>query len=703
MASNIMYDNHSKNGNNSANVDSSFKFDIRDYVDQLTPNPKEKGKYICPNCNSHNLSVNLKNGKFNCWNCGDTKAIARHLTGNDSHSNWQRRLDKQLDQYVAQKKNQHQQRQTQEELKREHPDLSDAEIEYASALINNPLHDVDLDPAEKLKSDIQAYLMEKDPFAKAKILSAIQANHRLSTPVIAALALELVSGCQGNKYKPQSFREFLNSEEVQPTQFLLQGVPLGGTTILAGASGSGKTTLAYWMAKCVVDGDEFLGNTPAITGPVFIVNSDEGQSSSFDRMLDMNFPESDECQILEGFKIEKNFDDLEQRVKRYKPKLLIVDSFCGIHGAVFEENNSLAGLTIEKFNQLAQHYGCAVVMIHHLNKVDELRGSSRIKDIAHSVLQIKENKDGTRDYCSKKVRCASSFEYTLKLNEEGIPITCQGGESKMHLNIKEIILGCLLASTKPLEPAEIVELTLLSKQQVWDGLKKLRDTGKAKCRRSKRDKRAKVWMPTTVTTHTHTPSDDESSKIPELHIQQGTELEKNILDPSGNLIDSSSNSSIQIEQSSIESSIESSIVNPIQSIDSGEITRPLTQEGGECEATECDSSTSQQQEKPNSVAEYYTLKSGDFVFGSNKLFQLKEKHHNMWLTVQGIYVSYADWLAGSFRKPTNNDIKFLLCQATDKLQLEFLVKHFQDCVIGQLLEELPVSVTEQILDLDFDA
>jgi predicted ATP-dependent serine protease len=697
-----MYDNVSKNSNNSANVDSSFNFDIRNFVDQLTPNPKEKGKYICPNCNSHNLSVNLKNGKFNCWNCGDTKAIARHLTGNDSHSNWQNRLDKQLDQYVAQKKNEQQQRQTQEELKREHPDLSEAEIERCSALINNPLTVVDLDPAEKLKSDIQAYLLEKDPYAKAKIRVAILRNHGLSREILDNLIIETAIGSQSKQFKQFQGMDFLDSD-LEPVQFLVQGVPIGGTTILAGSSGSGKTTLAYWLGKCVLDGNEFLGDTPSTTGGVFIVNSDEGIHTAHDRVVDMDYPADNRWMFLSNFKLDYHFEELEELIRDRQPKLLIVDSFCGIHGQAFEENSSIAGITVEKFNRLAETYNCAIVMIHHLNKAGELRGSSRIKDTAHSVLLIEENKDGTREYKSKKIRCASTFEYTLKLDYEGIPMVCQGGESKMHLNIKEIILGCLQASTKPLEPAEIVELTLLSKQQVWDGLKKLRDTGKAKCRRSKRDKRVKVWMPTTAHTHTHTPSNDESSKIPELHIQQGIETKKNILDPSANLIDPSVNSSIPNEGSSIQveqSSIESSNVNPIQQEDCSEITRPLSETTDESEGAECDSSAHHQQEKPNSAAEYYTLKSGDFVFGSNKLFQLKEKHHNMWLTVEGIYVSYADWLAGNYRKPTNNDIKFLLCQATDKVQLEFLVKHYQTVVIGQLLEKLPQSVTEQILDLD---
>ncbi len=699
MTSILMYQNFNSIGTSSAS------FDIRNHIDQLTPNKKEKGKYICPACNGHNLSINLKTGKYHCWNCSDTQAIAQILGGSNNHTHWQKNLGKQLDQYLDQKKQQQQQRQTQEDLKQEHPHLTDSEIEYAAAVISGMAPVIELDPAEKLKSDIQAYLLEKDPFAKAIIRVAILRNYGLSKDILDNLIIETAIGSQSKQFNQFQGMDFLDSD-LEPVQFLVQGVPIGGTTILAGSSGSGKTTLAYWLGKCVLDGNKFLEDTPSTTGGVFIVNSDEGIHTAHDRVVDMDYPADNRWTFISNFKLDYHFEELEELIRERQPKLLIVDSFCGIHGQAFEENSSIAGLTVEKFNRLAETYNCAIVMIHHLNKMGELRGSSRIKDTAHSVLLIKENKDGTRQYKSKKVRCASTFDYILKLDAEGIPIVCQGGEHKLHLNIKEIILGCLLASPQPLEPAEIVELTQLSKQQVWDGLKKLRDTGKAKCRRSKRDKRAKVWMPTTAHPHTHALSNNESSKIAETLEIKEVEPSKNILDSSSNLIDPSSDSSIE----NSESSLESSIVNPLTEGDSSEITRPLSDTEGECEVKGCDSSTTttsitprdQQQEKVNLPTEYNNLKAGEFVFGSNKLFQLKEKHHNMWLTIQGIYVSYADWLAGSFRKPTENDIKFLLCQTTDKLQLEFLVKHFESIVIGQLLEELPQSVSEQIIDQDWD-
>ena len=60
------------------NNHSHSQFDIRDYLDYLEETG-EKNKYYCPACGGHNLSVDQRNEKYNCWNCEDTKKIAKIL------------------------------------------------------------------------------------------------------------------------------------------------------------------------------------------------------------------------------------------------------------------------------------------------------------------------------------------------------------------------------------------------------------------------------------------------------------------------------------------------------------------------------------------------------------------------------------------------------------------------------------------------
>lgn len=69
----------------------SSNFDIRNYL-HLLEGPTKEGKYICPNCEGHNLSVNKNNGKYDCYNCGDTKAIFKAIK--DKSGEWEDKWNK---------------------------------------------------------------------------------------------------------------------------------------------------------------------------------------------------------------------------------------------------------------------------------------------------------------------------------------------------------------------------------------------------------------------------------------------------------------------------------------------------------------------------------------------------------------------------------------------------------------------------------
>jgi len=67
-------------------------FNILEYVHLLEENPKCKDKYICPNCDANDLSINKSTKAFNCFSgCGDNKAIRRkcHELAGESSQNKQ--------------------------------------------------------------------------------------------------------------------------------------------------------------------------------------------------------------------------------------------------------------------------------------------------------------------------------------------------------------------------------------------------------------------------------------------------------------------------------------------------------------------------------------------------------------------------------------------------------------------------------------
>ena len=55
-----------------------MSFSILDHLDKLEPNPKEKGKYVCPECEDDNLSINLKTGAYSCFSNNCDPAAIRH-------------------------------------------------------------------------------------------------------------------------------------------------------------------------------------------------------------------------------------------------------------------------------------------------------------------------------------------------------------------------------------------------------------------------------------------------------------------------------------------------------------------------------------------------------------------------------------------------------------------------------------------------
>jgi len=59
-------------------------FDIRNFTHQFTQ--AKKGRFHCPNCGKPKLSIDRNLGKYQCWSCYDTKAIARILTSSERES-----------------------------------------------------------------------------------------------------------------------------------------------------------------------------------------------------------------------------------------------------------------------------------------------------------------------------------------------------------------------------------------------------------------------------------------------------------------------------------------------------------------------------------------------------------------------------------------------------------------------------------------
>ncbi|MDZ4879125.1 MAG: hypothetical protein CLLPBCKN_008563 [Chroococcidiopsis cubana SAG 39.79] len=66
------------------------EFDLRNFLDRLTP-AKEKGRYLCPVCGGHNLTLNEKTGAYQCWNGCECKEIRKAIAPLPSYNSPPRR------------------------------------------------------------------------------------------------------------------------------------------------------------------------------------------------------------------------------------------------------------------------------------------------------------------------------------------------------------------------------------------------------------------------------------------------------------------------------------------------------------------------------------------------------------------------------------------------------------------------------------
>ena len=95
-------------------------------------------------------------------------------------------------------------------------------------------------------------------------------------------------------------------------------------------------------------------------------------------------------------------------MEKFKPDLVIIDSFSSIHrDPSFDENSSQAKATLYQLEGLLSRYGCPAIMIHHTGKgkdkkgVNKLRGSTAIPAAA-SMIWLLQGEDKVKTFSMPK-------------------------------------------------------------------------------------------------------------------------------------------------------------------------------------------------------------------------------------------------------------------------------------------------------------
>ncbi|MCL6754547.1 AAA family ATPase [Nostoc sp. CCCryo 231-06] len=239
--------------------------------------------------------------------------------------------------------------------------------------------------------------------------------------------------------------KLLNYEELKELagstvrEWLLNGlVPKSTTILLASDGGVGKTKLAYGIGKILIQGSKF-GPFQA-TGEkrrILYYQGDESEGDMLQALETLGYSENDISKYVRvrfGWSAE-NMPTLIQDLNEFKPELVFIDSLSTANRfSIYRESEMEYARPILEMTGLANQYKVTFVIIHHMNKGGDVRGTTAIRNAVSEVWTLSKDNSQTATACDRileinKSRSRSSGKkYRLMFNSEDLSFTFLGEE-----------------------------------------------------------------------------------------------------------------------------------------------------------------------------------------------------------------------------------------------------------------------------------
>ncbi|MGV3604878.1 MAG: AAA family ATPase [Planctomycetaceae bacterium] len=190
-------------------------------------------------------------------------------------------------------------------------------------------------------------------------------------------------------------------------------LPRGHVTLLVAEAGSGKSLFAIWgVVRSVLTGERWPdGSTPEHdpSSVVFWIEAEHFHQGLLERVKlaglpadRIKLPKIDPLDVVK-FSDDAEVEELREKIREHKPRLLVIDALSGTHDARENENDAMLPI-MRVFVQLAQEFNIPVLLIHHVNKSTEggritpktVRGAGSILQLPRVVLAL-EKLDGAPD------------------------------------------------------------------------------------------------------------------------------------------------------------------------------------------------------------------------------------------------------------------------------------------------------------------
>ncbi len=198
--------------------------------------------------------------------------------------------------------------------------------------------------------------------------------------------------------------ETLMTMPLKPINFIIENLLSEGLHIMAGSPKVGKSWLALWLSVAVAKGEEVWGNKVK-EGTTLYLCFEDSQIRIQNRLFDI----TDEATEKVNFCTENAMlgGELEERIVNFIKEnpdtvLIIIDTLQMIRNTSKDHNyaNDYSDLTILK--NLADKYGIAILLIHHLRKeydkdpFNRISGTTGIQGAVDSSFILVEESRGSK-------------------------------------------------------------------------------------------------------------------------------------------------------------------------------------------------------------------------------------------------------------------------------------------------------------------
>ena len=182
----------------------------------------------------------------------------------------------------------------------------------------------------------------------------------------------------------------------------------GDVCMVAGDPGVGKSWFTMDLGLCVLGlRDEWLGMKVKHNGPVVVVDQENPQTTVRKRMQRLGLANDHEDMHYlwyQGVRLDAQPEKLYEYCDLVRPKLIVVDSISRVH---FKNENSaeeMNPLMNGAIYPLARELDATVVLIHHLARAGNTRGSTALPAAVDLSLQVITEDTGRQRVRPDKLR-----------------------------------------------------------------------------------------------------------------------------------------------------------------------------------------------------------------------------------------------------------------------------------------------------------